>query len=71
MRPRFIQWEGKAWTLTSLSRQHGIATGTLYCRLQRFGETASGISRALSTGIMSKEAIGRLSASNSPWRYKR
>jgi hypothetical protein len=69
MRARFIQWDGHFLRLSHLARLYGLAPGTFYGRLQRFGETATGINRALCTGIMRRDAIGRLGASHSPWRH--
>ncbi len=68
--PRFIHYDDRDWGLTELARAYQLAPTTLYRRLERFGESASGISRALTTGIMSREAAGRLGASRSPWRYQ-
>ncbi len=68
--PRFIHYDGRDWQLTHLARAYQLAPTTLYRRLERFGESASGIHRALATGIVSREAAGRLGASRSPWRYQ-
>ena len=67
---RFIEFEGQIWRLGALAQSRGLACGTLYARIERFGETATGIARALATGIMSKEAAGRRGANKSCWRYR-
>lgn len=67
---RFIHYDDRDWGLTELARVYQLAPTTLYRRLERFGESASGIHRALTTGIVSREAAGRLGASRSPWRYQ-
>ncbi|MCU0806374.1 MAG: hypothetical protein MUC53_00020 [Candidatus Contendobacter sp.] len=68
--PRFIHYDDRDWRLTELARAYQLAPTTLYRRLERFGESASGIVRALTTGIISREAAGRLGAARSPWRYQ-
>ncbi len=68
--PRFIHYEGRDWGLTELARAYRLAPTTLHRRLERFGDSASGLVRALTTGVMSREAAGRLGASRSPWRYQ-
>ena len=68
--PRFIHYDDRDWRLTELAQAYQLAPTTLYHRLERFGDSASGIARALTTGIMSREASGRLGASRSPWRYQ-
>jgi len=67
--PHFIRYDNRNWRLTELARRYHLAPGTLSGRLSRFGETATGITRALATGIMSREQAGRIGASRSPWRY--
>ena len=66
---RFIEYENRPWRITELARAHRLPVGTLAGRIRRFGETATGISRALATGVMTREAAGRRGASRSPWRY--
>lgn len=65
---RFINYDGQDWRLSDLASAYRISPATLYRRLERFGETTTGITRALCTGIMSREAAGRRGASRSPWR---
>lgn len=67
--PRFIIYEDRRWRITELARQYRLAPGTLSGRLARFGESATGIHRALATGIMTCRQSGQLGASRSPWRY--
>lgn len=66
---RFVEYDSRTWRLSELARAYHIPRGTLRGRLERFGETATGISRALATGIMTREQAGRIGASRSPWRY--
>jgi hypothetical protein len=66
---RFIRYDNRDWRLTELARRHHLAPGTLHNRLNRFGETATGIARALATGIMTRSQAGQRGASRSPWRY--
>lgn len=68
-KPRFIRYADRDWQLTDLARHYHIAPGTLRGRLGRFGETATGISRSLATGIMTRADAGKVGASRSPWRY--
>ncbi len=68
--PRFIHYDDRDWNLTELARAYQLAPTTLYRRIERFGDSASGLARALTTGIVSREAAGRLGASRSPWRYQ-
>ena len=56
---RFIEYQQHRWRFVDLARSHHINPGTLYHRLERFGETATGIARALATGIMSREQAGK------------
>lgn len=66
---RFIRYDGRDWRLTELARTYQLVPATLYRRLERFGETPTGIRRALVTGIMSRAMAGRRGAERSPWRY--
>ena len=66
---RFIEYQGSRWRLTALARSHHLDPATLWRRLERFGETPTGIQRALATGIMTRSAAGRRGAERSPWRY--
>lgn len=66
---RFIEFEGRTWRLGALAQSRGLACGTLAARIERFGETATGIARALATGLMSREAAGKRGADRSSWRY--
>lgn len=66
---RFIQWENRDWSLSDLARRYRLPTGTLSKRLSRFGETATGIQRALTTGIMTASQSGRIGAMRSSWRH--
>ena len=66
-RIRFIEYEDRAWRITELARAHHLSVGTLYGRLERFGETASGIQRSLTTGLMTRRQAGLVGASRSPW----
>jgi hypothetical protein len=52
------------WRFIDLARSHHISPGALYHRLERFGETATGIARALATGIMSREQAGKRGKEN-------
>ncbi len=61
---RFIEYQQHRWRFTELARSHHISPGTLYHRLERFGETATGIARALATGIMSREQAGKRGKEN-------
>lgn len=67
---RFIEYAGQSWRLTELARASNLAPTTLFRRIERFGETPSGIQRAVTTGLMTHEAAGRRGASRSPWRYQ-
>lgn len=66
---RFIEYDGREWSLNALARTHNIAPKTLHHRLQRFPATATGVQRALATGIVDCRAAGRIGAQRSPWRY--
>ena len=66
--PRFIVYEEQRWRITELARQYRISVGTLSGRLARFSESATGIHRALATGIMTREQAGQRGALRSPWR---
>lgn len=66
---RFIRYDNRDWRLSELARRYHLAPGTLSGRIARFGETATGISRALATGVMSRAQAGQRGASRSPWRY--
>jgi hypothetical protein len=44
---RFIEYQQHRWRFIDLARSHHISPGALYHRLERFGETATGIARAL------------------------
>lgn len=61
---RFIEYQQHRWRFVDLARSHHINPGTLYHRLERFGETATGIARALATGIMSREQAGKRGKEN-------
>lgn len=67
--PRFIIYEDRHWRISELARQYRIPVGTLSGRLARFSESATGIQRALATGIMTNRAAGQRGALRSPWRY--
>jgi hypothetical protein len=66
---RFITWQDRDWSLSDLARRYRLPTGTLSKRLGRFGETATGIHRALTTGIMTHSQAGRIGAKRSSWRH--
>lgn len=67
---RFIEFDGRLWGICELARTYRLAPTTLWRRLERFGETPTGIHRALATGIMSREEAGRIGAARSPWRWQ-
>lgn len=67
--PRFIHWEGETWTIRRLALAHRLAPSTLVHRLDRFGETVTGIQRALATGLVDCRRAGQIGAARSPWRY--
>lgn len=67
--PRFILYDNRPWRISELARHHHLAVGTLSGRLARFGESATGLQRALATGIMSRRQAGQIGASRSCWRY--
>lgn len=69
--PRFINYDDRNWRLTELAHAYQLAPTTLWRRLERFGETSSGIVRALTTGIMSRSESGKRGAEKSPWKYQR
>lgn len=64
---RFIEWGGQKWPLTQLARAHGLSPGTFSYRLSRFGESSTGIQRALCTGLVDRSEAGRRGAMRSPW----
>ena len=66
---RFILWEGHRWTLSRLAHAYHLAPSTLNHRLERFGETATGIQRSLCTGIIDPRVSGRHGAQRSSWGY--
>lgn len=68
--PRFIHYDDRDWRLTELAKAYQLAPTTLWRRLERFGESTTGIVRALTTGVMNHEQAGRLGATRSPWRYQ-
>jgi hypothetical protein len=65
----FITYDQQQWTVTGLARRYGLPPSTLRHRVERFGATATGIQRALATGIMTREQAGRRGAERSCWRY--
>lgn len=67
---RFITTTSGQWGLSELARRHHLAPGTLSKRLNRLGYTATGLQRALATGIMTHSQAGQIGASRSPWRYQ-
>ena len=66
---RFVDYEEHRWTIPALAREHHLASSTLYHRLERFPATATGVYRALATGVMECRAAGRRGALKSPWRF--
>lgn len=66
---RWIEFEGTRWRMVDLARAYCISPGTLGHRLDRFGETATGIRRALATGIATRSQAGKIGAAHSPWRH--
>jgi len=66
---RWIEFDGGRWRVAQLARAYALSPATLSHRLERFGETATGIQRALTTGIMTRSQAGRAGATRSPWRY--
>jgi hypothetical protein len=68
---RFITYNARQWRFSELARAHRIPVGTLHARINRFGDTATGIARSLATGILTREAAGRRGAQQSPWRNKK
>lgn len=65
---RWITTPSGPMRLSALANRYGIAPSTLGHRLDRFGETPTGLARALATGLMSREQAGRVGAARSPWR---
>jgi len=65
---RWITTPSGPMRLSALAYCYGLAPSTLSHRLDRFGETSTGLARALATGIMSREQAGRIGAARSPWR---
>lgn len=66
---RWITWDNREWRISELAREHHYSVGTLAARINRFGSTTTGITRALCTGIVSRETNGKRSKMVSPWRY--
>ena len=66
---RFIEYDNREWTVNALARAHGLNHSTLYNRLARFPATATGIQRALATGLVDHRTAGRIGAQRSPWRH--
>ena len=66
---RFVYYEDRPWRITELARTYHLSVGTLAGRLNRFGESSTGIARALATGQMTPRQCGLIGASRSPWRY--
>jgi hypothetical protein len=66
---RFISWEGQVWTLRRLASAYHLPVSTLNHRITRFGESATGIARALATGLLDCRQAGQIGASRSPWNY--
>lgn len=66
---RFITWEGQTWTLRRLASAYRLPVSTLNHRIERFGESATGLARALATGILDCRQAGRIGAQRSPWNY--
>ena len=69
-RARFVEYEGRQWTLSELARSRSMPHSTLSHRIERFGATATGIARALTTGTLSHREAGRVGAQRSPWRMR-
>ena len=67
--PRFIIWDGTVWTIRRLALAYHLAPSTLGHRLDRFGQTTTGIQRALATGLIDCREAGRRGAARSPWRF--
>jgi len=65
---RWIPTPSGPMRLSALANRYGLAPSTLSHRLDRFGETSTGLARALATGLMSREQSGRMGAARSPWR---
>ncbi len=70
-RRHFVEFNGRSCTITELAKTYSIKIGTLSNRLQRFGETTTGIMRALTTGVQSRSEAGKRGAETSYWRFNR
>jgi len=62
-----VNYCNQEWNLTALAATHQIARRTLEHRIKRFGATATGVQRALCTGIKDHAARGRIGKPNNPW----
>ena len=69
MPPRWIEYEARQWTVTALAREYHLSPSTFRHRVDRFGTTASGLHRALCTGVLDCRAAGRIGALRSPWKF--
>lgn len=67
---RFVYYEDRPWRITELARTYHLSVGTLAGRLNRFGESSTGIARALATGRLTPRQCGLMGAARSPWRYR-
>lgn len=68
-KPRFITWNGQIWTLRRLASAYHLPVSTLNHRIDRFGDSATGLARALATGILDCRQAGRIGAQRSHWSY--
>lgn len=66
---RFISWANDTWTLSRLAKAYHLPTSTLNHRLERIGETSTGIARALATGVIDCRKAGSIGAKKSYWSY--
>ena len=65
-RARWISVSGRQIRLSDLAREHNLLPQTLWGRLER----GFAIERALSTGIWTASAAGRVGAASSWWKNR-
>lgn len=67
---RIVEYLGQSRRVVDLARDYQLNPSTLHRRLDRFGETATGIHRALATGLLNCIQSGQRGARISPWRLQ-
>lgn len=67
---RWIEYQGGWWNLSQLAKSGNLPVGTFAARLERFGCDEAGITRALATGVISRQQAGIRGKEHSPWTHQ-